>query len=1242
MASIEESLDQLIDNVRRRYAGAKLEKKTKMGPLTVENLCRLATELALQNGETTLATLLSQDSSSNSTIKIRQVPSLYSVALLESRITSKIMAALATRPVVSIFDLEEEITVMEGVPRFSDLLMGTSLSEWPLVQSNFRCKSLAVFPVRSSTFIHFLAHHADAEQLRRGVGDTRDAVNAFRHYFETEVLPYCPRRGGYYGKDNHGKNEPLQSNFSVGIYIRNYAELLAVVRQEEGLADSQLARLSRGVQSKKINFSANKTFYEKVVGALDTALHAVEESGNMQSCAVPFTVNCTLDEMQEWHIPRPCRASLLENAHRYPQTGLRIAFRMGAEGTLKRTTEPSVGAVPKPLSAASSSPIQESSLSPAAAHPAGKSHARRAKRGVVVSDDGGQVVVPPNPHSSPDEGEALRNAICRIECSNSIHGGLSPVPSSSDGKYISKEESSTTFQRTRSCADIIQAMERMIAGHDVDDDAVSDLLAELTPGDRIPPSLVYSLLIKISARSANSLSEVWNNSRETPYFPLFDVDPLASTDSPMRVKEIAAPFTISWSAASAAATTLFQSEGSVAISDLFGRVLEASWPPRLKPFLVGPASVPEFPTVSSWLFGCEALKRSSWLPTQEGEKQCWELLMRYIKEDFTQRIILTSSMGLAACTSIERLASTVLDDMSASILEETPMMYIFPLEGRWCRGMDGLYCCGPTYYGVRGMYMRRWHDPGQEVALVNGDPSSLLLKCHCFDSNIHFVHEQVLERMGVKNVATHVTTFVSMEFPFYRGTFNEESFQVTAGLHHRVAAVADCVQTYLQCCQPILYAVSHSTIRSRLAKLRVVTGYQLQTREQLFDPRTGDCYVMSQSPHLRFVAQHGVLYSEMESFTSNVIAEALADLFLPFTPSLAVRVELVQIMQRILSRVTDASGDVIPAIIPSVVDEEKSRILSSYSPNQVEKALLQRIPKLVEGDDLPWEVAVLPKRGHKQNFPPGVDGLAVPLHLSFVHPTSKEQCNDRGPGRPPHSHFNRSRLTYPQEWFNTDNIVTLHNPLDVVERALEESEEGAEFVSRSSADPSALLELVKQEDLYDAKEKANDDDIIRFVGRKRPRDVPLGQATEVALANESDSTRRYALAAERHVYTRLCEEYKKDPEVRVIWLNESREQGEPYDIVVTAKRRGSSRPNILHFVEVKSTSSDSKHHFELSLNELLFAARYASCYHIYRVYGASTNELRRMRIKQYVDVIGLWRSGKLTISGDISVVPRIS
>jgi len=71
----------------------------------------------------------------------------------------------------------------------------------------------------------------------------------------------------------------------------------------------------------------------------------------------------------------------------------------------------------------------------------------------------------------------------------------------------------------------------------------------------------------------------------------------------------------------------------------------------------------------------------------------------------------------------------------------------------------------------------------------------------------------------------------------------------------------------------------------------------------------------------------------------------------------------------------------------------------------------------------------------------------------------------------------------------------------------------------------------------------------------------------------------------------------------VEWVNQDAESGLPYDITLT-------RPDgDVAFIEVKTTSAVEKPFVEVSVPELLFAQRTGAAYHLYRVFGAGTEDV---------------------------------
>ena len=91
------------------------------------------------------------------------------------------------------------------------------------------------------------------------------------------------------------------------------------------------------------------------------------------------------------------------------------------------------------------------------------------------------------------------------------------------------------------------------------------------------------------------------------------------------------------------------------------------------------------------------------------------------------------------------------------------------------------------------------------------------------------------------------------------------------------------------------------------------------------------------------------------------------------------------------------------------------------------------------------------------------------------------------------------------------------------------------------------------------------------------------------------------------------------------WVNESGETGLPYNIEVEleSSEEGDVNGDSKVFIEVKSTSSDSKDVVNLSFSwsELKFVEEKCESYHLYRVYnaGRASHRLRQLEGRVLVD-----------------------
>lgn len=82
--------------------------------------------------------------------------------------------------------------------------------------------------------------------------------------------------------------------------------------------------------------------------------------------------------------------------------------------------------------------------------------------------------------------------------------------------------------------------------------------------------------------------------------------------------------------------------------------------------------------------------------------------------------------------------------------------------------------------------------------------------------------------------------------------------------------------------------------------------------------------------------------------------------------------------------------------------------------------------------------------------------------------------------------------------------------------------------------------------------------------------------------------------------------------VEIVWMNEKGNTIVPYDLEIRRLVEGAEKP-VVTYVEVKTTSSDQKDIFEISVNELQFALFTQQAFHLYRVYNAGNPGRLRIR-----------------------------
>ena len=110
----------------------------------------------------------------------------------------------------------------------------------------------------------------------------------------------------------------------------------------------------------------------------------------------------------------------------------------------------------------------------------------------------------------------------------------------------------------------------------------------------------------------------------------------------------------------------------------------------------------------------------------------------------------------------------------------------------------------------------------------------------------------------------------------------------------------------------------------------------------------------------------------------------------------------------------------------------------------------------------------------------------------------------------------------------------------------------------------------------------------------------------------NDFTKFLGNAGENIVYTYLYQQNEtriKSGDMKIEWLNNDLETGEPYDIKI------SESDGKIIYIEVKSTRNHSKKEFEISSQQIKFAFEQGSNFHLYRVSGlTSTSKVRIRRL----------------------------
>ena len=87
--------------------------------------------------------------------------------------------------------------------------------------------------------------------------------------------------------------------------------------------------------------------------------------------------------------------------------------------------------------------------------------------------------------------------------------------------------------------------------------------------------------------------------------------------------------------------------------------------------------------------------------------------------------------------------------------------------------------------------------------------------------------------------------------------------------------------------------------------------------------------------------------------------------------------------------------------------------------------------------------------------------------------------------------------------------------------------------------------------------------------------------------------------------------------VAIEWSNAVSQTGLPYDFIIRRRMVDGAETEV--YVEVKSTLSDKKACFEISMQQVMFAEENGAAYHIYRVYSAGN--ARQVRLAKVENLL---------------------
>jgi hypothetical protein len=145
-----------------------------------------------------------------------------------------------------------------------------------------------------------------------------------------------------------------------------------------------------------------------------------------------------------------------------------------------------------------------------------------------------------------------------------------------------------------------------------------------------------------------------------------------------------------------------------------------------------------------------------------------------------------------------------------------------------------------------------------------------------------------------------------------------------------------------------------------------------------------------------------------------------------------------------------------------------------------------------------------------------------------------------------------------------------------------------------------------------------------------------------SVMTSSDEVNQYTgRLGEELIYLHLCRKYEGS-NVKVEWVNQTYEMGNPYDIILKKVLPGGVTTDIVQFIEVKATRFQWKPAFEVSSSEWKFAEQHQDKFSIYRVLNVNVknnvNGEMRVGVVRFDNPVVLVQKGYLKLNHLLSTV----